>query len=69
MLVLSRKRGERIAIGPNIELTVMDVHGDRVRLGIDAPQEVSIHRQEVFLRIQGSREAPASPVPRRRNRQ
>lgn len=52
MLVLSRKRGERIMIGPNIELTVLDVQGDRVRLGFEAPVDVSIHRLEVFRRVQ-----------------
>ena len=52
MLVLSRKRGERIVIGSNIELTVVDVRGGSVRLGFDAPQEVSIHRQEIHRRIQ-----------------
>jgi carbon storage regulator len=53
MLVLSRKCGERIVIGQNIELTVVDIRGSTVRLAVDAPREVSIHRQEVFRRIQG----------------
>lgn len=52
MLVLTRKRGERIIIGPDIELTIVDVRGDRVRLGFEAPPDVSIHRQEVLERIQ-----------------
>ena len=52
MLVLSRKRGERIVIGPNIELTVVDIRGNKVRLAVDAPRDVSIHRQEVCRRIQ-----------------
>jgi carbon storage regulator len=52
MLVLSRKRGERIVIGPNIELTVVDIRGNKVRLAVDAPRDVSIHRQEVYQRIQ-----------------
>jgi carbon storage regulator len=52
MLVLSRKCGERILIGPNIELTVADIRGKCVRLAIDAPREVSIYRQEVYQRIQ-----------------
>ena len=55
MLVLSRKRGERIVIGPNIELTVVDIRGKRVRLAVDAPRDVSIHRQEIYRRIQGER--------------
>ena len=52
MLVLSRKRGERIVIGPNIELMIVDICGNRVRLGVDAPRDVSIHRQDVCRRIQ-----------------
>jgi len=52
MLVLSRKRGERIVIGPNIELSVVDIRGNKVRLAIDAPRDVPIHRQEVYQRIQ-----------------
>jgi carbon storage regulator len=48
MLVLSRKRDERIVIGDNIVITVVDVRGDKVRLGIEAPTEVPVHRQEVL---------------------
>jgi carbon storage regulator len=48
MLVLSRKRDERIVIGDNIVITVVEVRGDKVRLGIDAPTEVPVHRQEVL---------------------
>jgi carbon storage regulator len=48
MLVLSRKRDERIVIGDNIVITVVEVRGDKVRLGIDAPAEVPVHRQEVL---------------------
>ena len=47
MLVLSRKKNERIVIGENVVITVVEVRGDRVRLGIEAPQEVPIHRSEV----------------------
>ena len=52
MLILSRKRGERIVIGPNIELAVVDIRGNKVRLAVDAPSNVSIHRQEIYQRIQ-----------------
>jgi carbon storage regulator len=48
MLVLSRKRDERIVIGDNIVITVVDVRGDKVRLGIEAPTDVPVHRQEVL---------------------
>jgi carbon storage regulator len=50
MLVLSRKVGEKILIGDNITVTVLEVRGDRIRLGLDAPPEVPIHRQEVYER-------------------
>lgn len=52
MLVLSRKCGETIMIGPDIAVTVMDVSGGRVRLGLCAPHDVAVHREEVFRRIQ-----------------
>jgi carbon storage regulator len=52
MLVLSRQRDESIIIGDNIVVTVVDVRGDKVRLGIDAPREVSVHRREVYDAIQ-----------------
>lgn len=47
MLVLSRKKNESIVIADNIVVTVVDVRGDKVRLGIDAPREVPIHRKEI----------------------
>lgn len=52
MLVLSRKRDESIIIGDNIVVTVVDVRGDKVRLGIEAPREISVHRREVYEAIQ-----------------
>lgn len=52
MLVLSRQRDESIIIGDNIVITVVDVRGDKVRLGIDAPVEISVHRREVYEAIQ-----------------
>ncbi len=52
MLVLSRKRGEQIVISDNIVVTVVDIRGDKVRLGIEAPKDISVHRQEVFDAIQ-----------------
>ncbi len=48
MLVLSRKRDESIVINDNIVVTVVDVRGDKVRLGFDAPKDVPIHRREVY---------------------
>ena len=52
MLVLSRKVNESIVIGDNVTIVVIEVRGDRVRLGIEAPSEVSVHRKEVFDKIQ-----------------
>lgn len=52
MLVLSRKKNESIMIGDDIELTIIEIQGDQVRLGIKAPKNISIHRKELFLEIQ-----------------
>ena len=52
MLVLSRKKGEVIKIGENITVKVLGLSGDRVRIGLDAPDDVRIHRLEVYERIQ-----------------
>ncbi|NLF07853.1 MAG: carbon storage regulator CsrA [Pirellulaceae bacterium] len=58
MLVLSRKINEIIRIGRNIEVRVLETHGDRVKLGFIGPPEVAIHREEVYREIQkGSRRA------------
>ena len=55
MLVLSRKRDERIMIGDEISLMVVDIRGDKVRRGIEAPSDVSVHRSEVYEAIQRER--------------
>lgn len=52
MLVLSRYRDEQIMIGDEIVLTIVDIRGDKVRLGIDAPSAVPVHRREVYEAIQ-----------------
>lgn len=54
MLVLTRRINERIVIGENIVVTVLEVHGDQVRLGIDAPREIKVFREEVLTRDQGA---------------
>ena len=51
MLVLSRQRDESIMIGDNIVVTIVDIRGDKVRLGINAPTEIPVHRQEVYEAI------------------
>jgi carbon storage regulator len=63
MLVLSRQRDESIIIGDNIVVTVVDVRGDKVRLGIDAPREVSVHRREVYEAIQRENQQAAQIRP------
>ena len=52
MLVLSRHRDESIMIGDDVVVTIVDIRGDKVRLGIDAPQNIPVHRQEVYDAIQ-----------------
>ncbi|MBQ7679700.1 MAG: carbon storage regulator CsrA [Butyrivibrio sp.] len=52
MLALSRKKNEAIVINNNIEITILDVRGDQVKVGIAAPKEVPIYRKEVYLQIQ-----------------
>ena len=56
MLVLNRGKSEVIMIGDNIRIVVVDVRGDKVRLGIEAPAEVPVHRQEVYEAIQRASE-------------
>ncbi|MFN9721494.1 MAG: carbon storage regulator CsrA [Planctomycetota bacterium] len=48
MLVLSRQSDETIIIGDNIRVTIVEVRGDKVRIGIDAPRDVAVHRQEIY---------------------
>ena len=52
MLVLSRKKSEQILIGDNVVVTVVDIRGDKVRLGVECPKEVPVHRREVYDAIQ-----------------
>jgi carbon storage regulator len=61
MLVLSRKRNEQIVIGDKIVITVVEVRGDKVRLGITAPDDVPVHRQEVYEAIRRKRQAALQP--------
>jgi carbon storage regulator len=59
VLVLTRKKNESIVIGDNIEITVVDIQGDQVRIGINAPKNVSIHRKEIYLEIQSENKKAA----------
>ena len=54
MLVLSRKKHESIIIGDNITIVVVEIRGDKVRLGIEAPKEITVHRNEVYEAIQAA---------------
>ncbi len=62
MLVLSRKKDEKIIIGDNITLMVIEIRGDKVRLGIDAPKDVSVHREEVYDAIRRERDDANGPA-------
>ena len=63
MLVLTRRAGQSIVIGHDITVTVLDVRGDQVRLGINAPRTVDVHREEVFLELQRANRSAAATVP------
>lgn len=57
MLVLSRQKDESIIIGDDVEITIVDVRGDKVRLGISAPKDITVHRKEVYEAIQREKAA------------
>lgn len=63
MLVLSRKKNESIRIGDNITIVVVEIKGDKVRLGIEAPRDTPVHRQEVYDAIQRTQQADAESKP------
>lgn len=62
MLVLSRKKNESIVINNDIRIVVVEIRGDKVRLGVEAPREVPVHRNEVYEAIQRSNEATDTSV-------
>lgn len=69
MLVLTRRAGESIVIGNNVVVTVLEVRGDQVRVGVDAPRSIQVHREEVYLKVQEANAAAvasASPDARQR---
>ena len=63
MLVLSRQRDETIMIGDDVEITVVDIRGDKVRLGITAPRRIKVHRKEVYDAIKRENEQAAKLSP------
>lgn len=55
MLVLSRHKNESIMVGDNVEIFVVDIRGDKVRIGINAPSDVTVHRKEIWLKIKSQK--------------
>jgi carbon storage regulator len=64
MLVLSRRAGESVMIGDDVVITVLEVRGDIIRLGINAPRQVQVHREEVYRELQAANRDAASPSDR-----
>ena len=60
MLALTRKKGEALVINNNIEVTILEIRGDQIKIGISAPKDVPIYRKEVYLQIQKENEAAGS---------
>ena len=60
MLALTRKKSESLMVGNNVEITILEVRGDQVKIGIAAPKEVPIYRKEVYLQIQEENKAAMS---------
>ncbi len=55
MLILTRKSGEKLMVGDEVEITVLGVKGNQVRFGVNAPKEVAVHREEVYIRIKNEK--------------
>ena len=55
MLILTRRIGETIVIGDNVQITVLGIKGNQVRVGVNAPKDVSVHREEIYQRIQNEK--------------
>ena len=65
MLILCRRAGETVFVGDIIQVTVLAVKGNQVRIGFECPPEIPVHREEVYRRIQAEKEAGLTPMPAR----
>ena len=63
MLILTRRVGETLMIGEQVTVTVLGVKGNQVRIGINAPKDIAVHREEIFQRIKHEHDAPAPDAP------
>lgn len=63
MLILTRRAGETVMIGSDVTITVLGVKGNQVRIGIDAPKDVAVHREEIFERIQNEKAVDGRDEP------
>jgi len=62
MLILTRRVGETVVIGDDVTVTVLGVKGNQIRLGVNAPREIAVHREEIFERIKRERSEGEAPV-------
>ncbi len=65
MLILTRRVGETLMIGDEVSVTVLGVKGNQVRIGVNAPKEVAVHREEIYARIKKEQEGDSAPVESR----
>ncbi|MBZ2188256.1 MAG: carbon storage regulator CsrA [Alcanivorax sp.] len=62
MLILTRRVGETLMVGDDVTVTVLGVKGNQVRIGVNAPKEVAVHREEIYMRIQHEKTTDGDPV-------